>query len=179
MSARTFLARSRSLIATDAAFLTPDAIEVDQSSNYEVVRKRVFFDDVQLVTLHRERGAAFLVPTGLIALLFNAMGIFILAIDTAAWPVALPVLGIGFPALAGFLVRLALGREVVTIYGRRSRVALRFGSMRKQRARDVYGQICAAVRRGQSAVQETPAATPEESGVPLPPPDVPPPPPAQ
>ena len=63
-----------------------------------------------------------------------------------------------------------MGRDVVTVFGRRSKAVLRFGSFRKQRAREVYGHVCAAVRRGQSAIvtQEAPApALPPD--VPMPP----------
>ena len=67
MNERTLLRRSRTIIGSDAAFLTPDGIDVDATQNYEVVRRRVFFDDVHLVTLHHERGIAYLITTGLFA----------------------------------------------------------------------------------------------------------------
>lgn len=173
MNERTKLCSSRTLVGSDSAFLTGDGIDLDQSVNYEVVRRRVFFDDVQLVTLHRERGLVFMLLTGAWGLLWTAIAIFIVAIDTDAWPAALFFLILGAPAVIGFLLRLALGREVVTIFGRRSKAALRFGVFRKQRARDVYGQVCAAVRRAQGRVSRAESPTP-----PLPP-DVPLPPPAQ
>jgi hypothetical protein len=168
---RTKLCRSRTLVGSDTAYMTNDGIDLDQSVNYEVVRRRVFFDDVQLVTLHRERGMVFMVLAGAWGLLWTAIAIFIVAIDTDAWEAALVFLALGAPAVIGFLLRLALGREVVTIFGRRSKASLRFGVFRKQRARDVYGTVCAAVRRaqGRAARAEMPAPEALTSDVPMPP----------
>ena len=178
MNGRQRLASMRTAMGSDVAFLSNDSVDLDQSMNYQVIKKRVFFDDVQLVTLHRERGLWFLLTTGAWGLLWIAIAIFIVAIEFDTWPVALGFFAVGAPAALAFLIRLAIGRDVVTVAGRRSRVALKFGMFRKQRAREVYGQICAAVRRTQS--RATRAATPPaEFAAPPLPPDVPLPPPAQ
>lgn len=177
MTTRTLLNRSRTFTGNDTAFLTGDSIEIDQSVNYEVVRQRVFFDDVELVTLHRERGIAFVIVTAAWGLLWTALAIFLIAINVDTWPVALPLFLIGFPGVAACLLRLAMGRDVVTVFGRRTKAALRFGVFRKQRARDVYGQICAAVRRAQGRARA--GVNRAESAAPPLPPDVPLPPPAQ
>ena len=170
MIERTKLCSSRTLVGSDTAFLSGDGIDLDQSVNYEVVRRRVFFDDVQLVTLHRERGLLFLLLTGAWGLLWTAIAIFIVAISTRAWPAALFFVALGGPAVIAFLLRLALGREVVTVFGRRSTASLRFGVFRKQRARDVYGSVCSAVRRAQSRVSRAESRTPQlPPDVPLPP----------
>ncbi|HYC93228.1 MAG TPA: hypothetical protein VEO54_28745 [Thermoanaerobaculia bacterium] len=174
MTDRTLLHRSRTLLGTDATFVTADGIDVDSSQNYEVIRRRVFFDDVALVTLHRERGLAFLLTTGAFGTFFLAMAIFVVAINVEAWEVALPFFILGAPAFLAFLLRLAMGRAVVTVWGRRSRAVLRFGVFRSGKARRVYGKICSAVRRAQSGAAgfsppESPAR-PLPADVPLPPP---------
>jgi hypothetical protein len=171
MSDRTFLNRARTFVGTDATYLTRDAIEVDSSQAYSVVRRRVFFDDVSLVTLHRERGWPFVVVTGVFGTFFLAIAIFIVAINVKAWPASVPFAVVGLPVLIACLIRLAMGRSVVTVFGRRSRAVLRFGVFRSQGARDAYGQLCAAVRRGQGAFSapESPAP-PLPADVPLPPP---------
>jgi hypothetical protein len=173
MTNRTLLRRSRTLLGTDAIFLTSDGLDVDASQNYEVIRRRVFFDDVTLVTLHHERGVAFLLTTAAFGIFFLALAIFIVALNFNAWPAALPFFIIGAPSFLAFVVRLAIGRDVVTVFGRRSRAVLRFGVFGSQRAREVYGQICAAVRRAQSI---RPVTSPGSVARPLPP-DVPLPPP--
>lgn len=152
MTARNLLRRSRTIFGSDATFLTPDGLDVDSTQTYEVVRRKVFFDDVYLVTLHRERGIAYVITTALFAAFFLGIAILIVAINTAGWPWALPFFVVGLVFLIAFLIRIAMGREVVSVFGRRSKAVLRFGSFRKDRAREIYGQICAAVRRGQSAI---------------------------
>lgn len=151
MTTRTLLRRSRTIFGSDATFLTPNGLDVDSTQNYEIVRRKVFFDDVYLVTLHNERGIAYLVTTALFGAFFLGIAILIVAIDTDGWPWALPFFLVGLAFLIAFLIRVAMGRDVVSVFGRRSKAVLRFGSLRKDRARDIYGQICAAVRRGQSA----------------------------
>jgi hypothetical protein len=175
---RTLLNRSRTLLGTDTAFLTTDGIDLDSSQNYEVIRRRVFFDDVSLVTLHHERGFGFLLATALFGAFFMAIAIFIVSINFGSWPVAVPFFLIGAPAFLAFLLRLAIGRSVVTVFGRRSRAVLRFGVFRTAKALTVYGQLCSAVRRAQNAATDFSRPTAESPAPPLPP-DVPLPPPAQ
>lgn len=172
MNERTFLNRARTFVGTDAAYLTRDSVEIDSSQAYSVFRRRVFFDDVSLVTLHRERGWPFVVVTGVFGTFCLALAIFIIAINVKAWAGALPFVIVGFPAFIACLVRLAMGRSVVTVFGRRTRAVLRFSVFRSQRARAVYGQLCSAVRRAQSSFSapESPER-PLPSDVPLPPPE--------
>lgn len=170
LTTRTLLRRSRGLVGSDATFLTPEGLDVESTQNYEVVRRKVLFDDVHLVTLHRERGIAYLVINGLFSAFFLGVSILIVAIDTDGWPWALPFFAAGLTFLIAFLIRLSMGRAVITVFGRRSKAVLRFGSFGKDRAREVYGQICAAVRRGQSALPEAaPVATEVPGDVPMPP----------
>lgn len=171
MNGRTLLTRSRTALGTDTVYLTPDGVDVDASQAYTVVRRRVLFDDVSLVTLHHERGVAFLVLTGVIGTLLLAVSIFMVAVNFELWPAAVPFLAIGLPVFVAFLLRLAMGRSVVTVFGRRSRAVLRFGTFRSTRAREVYGQLCAAVRRAQGRITAPePPAPPLPADVPLPPP---------
>lgn len=171
MNGRTLVNRSRTALGTDTVYLTPDGVDVDASQAYTVVRRRVLFDDVSLVTLHHERGVAFLVATGAFGTFFLALSIFMVAVNFDMWPAAIPFFAIGLPIFMAFLLRLAMGRSVVTVFGRRSRAVLRFGVFRSARAREIYGQLCAAVRRAQSRVtaEESPER-PLPADVPLPPP---------
>jgi uncharacterized integral membrane protein len=139
------LGRSRSLGARASIYQGPDALEIEVNEQYEVVEKRVLYDDVMMVTIHRELGAAYLVLTAMFALFFIGIGFLIASINIDAWPVAAVFGAIGFPALLAFLTRLFLGTDVVTVFGRRSKTNIRFG-LKKKRAREVYGLICAAVR---------------------------------
>ena len=149
MQPRTLLRRSRTVVGSDAAFLTDNGIDVESTQNYEVVRRKVFFDDVYFVTLHRERGVGFLIVNGLFGAFFLGIAIMIVAIDSKSWLWAMPFLAIGLAFTIAFAIRLAVGRNVVTVFGRRTKAILRFRAFQNEKSRAVYGQICAAVRRAQ------------------------------
>lgn len=166
-----------SLVAREKVFQTADGIEIDSNEHYEVARKRVFFDDVMLITYHREKGVAYLIAVGILAFVFCGMGLMALSFNVAFWPMALVLLVIGFPAFVSFMLRLALGVDVITVHGRRSKAAIRF-RYKKRRARELYGQLCATVRNTQRkremqyAAEEAanaPPAIPAEEMPPLPP----------
>lgn len=166
---RVRLSRYRTPAGGDTVYQLPDGLEVESSAFYEVIRRRVFFDDVLLVTYHRESGPLYLVLTAVIGLIFVAIAIAILAANTDFWPAAAVFLAVGLPVLAMFFLRLVYGVDVITVFGRRSKAVLRFG-MKKARAREVYGQICAAVRRAQATPPAPEAAAPPlPADVPLPP----------
>ncbi|HVG22963.1 MAG TPA: hypothetical protein VND45_02315 [Thermoanaerobaculia bacterium] len=172
MNARTLLNRARTSMGSDTAYLTPESVDLDVSQAYSVQRRRVLFEDVTLVALHQERGAPYLISTAVMGIVPTAIAIFIVSLSVEAWPWALPFFLVGLTCVILFLVRLAMGRSVVTVLGRRSRAVLRFGTFRTGRAREAYGQICAAVRRAQSGFVNAPGspAPPLPAEVPLPPP---------
>jgi uncharacterized integral membrane protein len=153
---RKLLGRSRSFGSRATIYQGTDALEIEVNERYEIVEKRVLFDDVLMVTLHREKGIFYLILTALIALFFLGIAILIVSINVDAWPAAVIFAIFGLPSLIAFLTRLLLGVDVVTVFGRRSKTDLRF-ALRKQRARAAYGTICAAVRNAQRvAVAESP-----------------------
>ena len=146
--ARTLLGRSTGAASRTVVYQTPDGFEIETREQYEVIQRRVLYDDVLFVTYHREMGAVYLILTGLVSLLFIVISISVLSIDIDYWPAALIVGGLGLPAVLAFLARLMFRVDVITIFGRRSKAAMRFG-LRKKQARETYGQICAAVRAAQ------------------------------
>jgi hypothetical protein len=142
---RTRLMKSRTAFSHVTVYQTAEGLEIESNEQYEIVERRVLFDDVMLVTLHRELGVAYLVVTGLFAAFFLGLGILFLSMNIDAWPAAVVFGIVGVPVFLSFLIRLFLGVDVVTVFGRRSKADLRF-ALRKKRAREVYGTICAAVR---------------------------------
>jgi hypothetical protein len=98
-----------------------------------------------MVTIHREMGPLYLFIMGSVAAFFLGIAMVIVGANVDLWPAALLFVLLGSPALVAFLVRLLLGVDVVTIFGRRSKASIGF-TWRKRRAREVYGAICAAVR---------------------------------
>lgn len=169
---RPLICRTSELFSRETVHQSAEGLDVLSSHAFTVHERRLLYDDVQLVTLHVDRGVAYLVTTGLFGFLFVAFAIFIVALNTQMYIVALPFFILGLPAVVAFLVRLVTGREVVTVNGRRSKAVLRFSGLKKRQARAVYGQVCALVRRAQG-----PAATAPESFAPrLPDSALPPPP---
>jgi hypothetical protein len=145
---RKVLSRWRTAASRETVYQTADGLDVESNQQYEIVERRVLFDDVLLVTLHRYVGIAYPLVTGLFAAFFIGIGILILSINVDSWIAAAIFGAIGAPFLIALLLRVMFGVDVITVFGRRSKAILRFG-LRKKRAREVYGQVCAAVRNAQ------------------------------
>lgn len=146
---RERIGKATSLVTRDLVYLTDEGFEIESHEGYEIVERRVLFDDVQLVTYHRRFGALYLAVTGVLALLFLGTALAVAASSTDGWVAAIVVAMFGVPALIAFLLRLAFRIDVITIFGRRSKARIHF-RLRKRKAREVYGRICAAVRHAQS-----------------------------
>lgn len=173
---RVQLAKYTSTVSRIRVYEHEDSLELESNEQYEVTRRRVFLDDVLLVTYHRRRGAAYLVVTGILALIFDGLAFASLGFGGwSAMPMVVMLMVPGLPATIGFLVRAIYGLDIVTVYGRRSKLAMRF-RVRKQRAREVYERICTIVaqaqqRRAEEYAAEAAAAIPESESTepPLPP----------
>ncbi|HET7437808.1 MAG TPA: hypothetical protein VFN10_24090 [Thermoanaerobaculia bacterium] len=170
---RTLIGRASTLATRERIYELPDGLEIDANEQYEVSRKRVFYTDVQLVTIHREKGVAF----PLINYAFSAIWFLFAAIAFAnGGDVILPsvFLAIGMPTFILGTLRVIYGMDVVTVFGRRSKATVKFW-FRKSAARALYGRLCAQVRQAQReleqqyASEETAAATAEAPEYELPP----------
>jgi hypothetical protein len=159
---RPRIARTGELFSRETVHQSAEGLDVLSSQAFTIHERRLLYDDVQLVTLHVDRGVAYLITTGVFGFFLVALSIFIVAMNTKMYLGALPFFILGLPAVFAFFMRLAVGREVVTVHGRRSKAVLRFGGFQKKKARAVYGQICSLVRRAQQ-----PAGTNFESPSPL------------
>ena len=129
-------------------FRIPDALEVDSSDHFEIYRRRVFLDEVLLVTLHKGWGGG-LYPWAIGLLAFCCA-------CTAAIFFAIPdseEVRNGFLIATAALVLLAVATVfipawTVTVYGRRTRARMRY-RFREGKARAVHAEICAAVAEAQ------------------------------
>ena len=158
---RKLLGKSRAVGSRAMVYQVADGLEIEVNEQYDVVHKRVLFDDVILVTIHREMGAAYLAVMALITAFFFGMGVLMLSIDVDAWPAALGFGVFGLPSAILFLIRFFAGIDVVTVFGRRSKAAIHF-ALKKKRAREVYGSICAAVRSAQRRATVSAQPEPEQ-----------------
>jgi hypothetical protein len=159
---RTRIGRNNDFATRQIIYRTPLGIEVDELDHFEVVRKRVFYDDVLLVTLHRQQTWGFLVLAAIVVLLFG--GLAVVAKDVA--PLAMTLGAVAAVALVFATIRLLYQIEVVSVFGRRSKASIRFG-FRRARAARMFNEICANVAAAQRRLaREIAANEPPEARVP-------------
>ena len=169
---RVLLGKVSSLSSRQKVFRTPDAIEVEETEGYDLTRRRVWFDEVLLVTYHREVGWAFVVTMLVFSTLFGLPALVAVALSRSlASAVAFVILAM--PFIVALVLRLALRLDVVTIYGRRTKARMHFW-FRKARARQVYQQVTRLARdrqpRSRAAVPARPPMPPAVPSVPSLPP---------
>jgi hypothetical protein len=133
---RVFLGRDSSWAERVRMYRTADAVEAAYSSAVEVTLRRVFFDEMQLVTLHRARSSHSIWLLSILSALC-ALGTLL------SWRVA--ELRSGFltatviAGIALFLFALIPAR-VVSVFSSRTRVSIRY-QFRPGRARAVYQDL--------------------------------------
>jgi len=149
---RTLLGRNIGFGLRENVYETDDGIEVSATDQYELSRKRVLFEDIVLITYHRELGWAFLSAQTLIAVIFIAVAAVTYAAKGGVIAAAI-IASFALPSVIAILVRMAYQVDVISIFGRRSRATLRF-SFRKRRAREIYGRLCARTRQTQKEIEE-------------------------
>ena len=161
---RTLLGTASSVSVRSRVYEMADGLEIDTSESYEISRRRVLFTDVLLVTLHRELGTAYVVAHWIIAGILFGVGTLILWLSGFNGG-AVTFFVLGTPSLILLVLRLIFRVDVITIYGRRSKAAMRF-SLRKQRAREVFQHVCRRVAEAQHvepAVTEPAVTEPAQS----------------
>lgn len=167
-STRKLLGRNAGAMSREAVYETTDGIESESREGYEVTRKRVLYEEVQLVTIHRTVGMLYVVTLALLALVFGGLAlIFQFGAHEPAFALAFGILAL--PFLIACLVRLVLKVDFVTVFGRRSKAVMRF-AVRKRRAREVYGRICSRTLEVQRAMVEREPEIPPAIDVPPAPP---------
>jgi hypothetical protein len=157
---RTLLGRNSGVMLREAVYETADSIECEAREGYDVTRKRVLFEEVLLVTIHREVGTLYVIAMGAAAVIFA--GVAFLGRREPAFAISFGILAL--PFLIGCVIRLVLRLDYVSVFGRRSKAVMRF-SFRKRRAREVYGRICSRaleVQRAMVAAEQPPPAAVDE-----------------
>jgi hypothetical protein len=149
---RKLLGRNVGAMLREAVYETADAIECESREGYEVTRKRVLFEEVLLVTIHREVGTPYVSAMAVATIVFGGLALLfqLWGHEPAA---AIPFGILALPFFIGCVVRLVLKLDYVSVFGRRSKAVMRF-SLRKRRAREVYGRICSRALEVQRAMVE-------------------------
>lgn len=157
---RELLATRSGVSTVTRVYRAHDALEVDEFEGIDVGRRRILLDEVLMVTRHRERGVAFVIITAALAVVFTGIAALVsLGGDRTASLIVFAVFGL--PFLVALIWRLAFGVDVVTVFGKRSKVALRFSPV-AGRAPVVYGRLCRLVRNAQRTTAP-PRAAPDAS----------------
>lgn len=142
---RQYLGSLRSWGDRTRVYRSPEALEVDHIDHWEIRRRRVFFDEVLLVTLHETRIA------GPYPWLLGALAGIAALIGLAAS--GTPPLRLGAFAVAAVSALSAFGILlspvwVLTAFGRRTRARMNF-RFREGKAREIYADICRSVNEAQ------------------------------
>ena len=120
-----------------------EGLELDSFESGEIVRRRLFYDEILLVTLHRSINWLLLVASVAVATLFGFVALSVARSDS--FEAAVVTFGLtGLPFVLIALFSSVLGSHTVTICGRRSRAKLPLG-MRSARAREVFQAIARLV----------------------------------
>jgi hypothetical protein len=144
---RQLLGRNAGVMLREAVYETADAIECETREGYDVTRRRVLFEEVLLVTIHREVGTLYVIAMAAAAVIFAGVAFF----GRREPAVAISFGILALPFLIGCVFRLLLKLDYVSVFGRRSKAVMRF-SFRKRRAREVYGRICSRALEVQRAM---------------------------
>jgi hypothetical protein len=143
---RHFLGKCTGFFGDQRSYRTAEYLEVDSLDGYEIRRRRIFFDEVLLVT-HHAAVDGWAVTTR--ALLAVAVGLLSLPFVESAPLATAVILGVGCgPLVILVVLRLLLPVEVVTVCGRRTRAEMRYWPPGR-RGRDTYRLLCQLTRERQ------------------------------
>jgi hypothetical protein len=151
---RVFLGRDASWAERVRVYRTDEALEVAYINTFEVSMRRLFFDEVQLVTLHRARGSRTL---WLLIVLTALCALGTLAARSMPGLFQLFFVSVTAIAFAWTLVTALVRPSVVTAYGLRARARIRF-LYRPSKARRVYDDVCRRVGEVQGRIAAAAAA---------------------
>ena len=146
MKGREKLGRRVAFSHREYVYAARDCFEIDEVEGYDVTRKRVFYDDVVLVTRHRFVPWAPVILSGLLSLLG---GLFAFGLHSEVGSIAgftLFVLTLGLVTLTVLLA--TLGGDSVTVQGKRTQARMDF-VLRRGRATEVYRRACRLARERQ------------------------------
>jgi uncharacterized membrane protein len=146
MKGRERLGRRAAFSHREYVYATRDCFEIDEVEGYDITRKRVFYDDVVLVTRHRIVPWAQIVLSGLLALVGGLLAFGLQREVGRAFGFTLFAFTLGLLTLTVLLV--VLGGDAVTVQGKRTQARMDF-VLRRERALEVYRRCCRLARERQ------------------------------
>ena len=140
-------------------YLLSEAIEIDLIDGYDVSRRRVFLNEVELVTLHRQRRWASAMLLGAVGGLILVPGVimaFTLHGQILARLIGLLVFGLlALPFLVPAVWMLVMPSVVLSVMGPRTKAVMRFSSFNR-RAEQTRDRLVKAVTTAQHHGLTTP-----------------------
>ena len=147
---RTFIAKHTTLSSRVRVFALPDALELEERV-YSLQRRRVLFDEIQLLTLHYRRRWPLI--TVLLLLTVSFLPFVALFLEEGQTTAAAVCGGMSILFLLLSALYLTRPAAVLTVTSRRNQEEIQFG-FRKARARQWFAQLQRSVREAQSKVAE-------------------------
>jgi len=148
MAGREQLGRRVAFSHREYVYRARDCFEIDEVEGYDVTRKRVFYDDVVLVTHHR------FVPWAsvILGLVFAALfALFAFALRSEGHIAGFILFVLTLALLSLVVTLVAVGGEAVTVQGKRTQARMDF-VLRRGRALEVYRQACRLARERQERI---------------------------
>jgi hypothetical protein len=157
--ARTFLGRTRHWGSRVRVYETPQALEIDESEDYQIRRRRLFYDEILLVTYHRTTDWPAVIVSLVLAVFFGFIAWLIGLSERTTGLVFFACTGLPFILFS--VARAALKIDFVTVFGKRTQARMQF-FLRKGRAREVFELVCRKAREHQERLPP-PAQAPERA----------------
>jgi hypothetical protein len=151
-SARVLLGRRRGLWQRQLTYRTRDYLEIDSTDGYDVIRRRIFYDDILLVTRHSAKRWLPALTAGLFAAVCLASAF---ALRGAAGLAAMALFFSSLGCLTFAVLCLLKTAETVTVFGKRTRAQMLFWP-NAARGREVYLLVCRLARERQAQTAAAP-----------------------
>ena len=170
--AREYLGQVRDMGGATRVYKAAGAFEVDELEGTSGIRRRIFFEDIFLVTYHREVGSMFALVVGSLCVLqlFIILGMLADGVKNPAssgFMVGGVVATLSAPLFIVFLNRVIRKKDIITIFGRHGRARLEF-EWRKAKARSVFQEACRLARNSRPTVRRRPPPAPAQGPMPAP-----------
>ena len=150
-------------------YLSEDCFEIEEQLPVDIIRRRIYLDDVLMISHCRRFGWMYLLSTGLAAAFMGFIALILLVNELLWAGLGLSLITLAFGTM--FLSRLVSRLDVITIHGRRKRAELTFG-IKKDNVQPMFDKLVRAV---QEKVAATNARIEREKPIPVMP-EMPPPP---
>lgn len=150
MYQRRLLSTISGILHREYVYAFDDGLEVDELDGVDIVRRRVFFDDIVILTDHREWSWISLTVGGWFGLIVTlgcggVMAAMYFKKDEID-PIVVAALAASI-VLVWMMVIVSSRSRVLTVFGTRTRLELRFNPLRRKKFQEVEAYIVAQIEK--------------------------------